>query len=671
MKILIVDDKEENLYLLDAMLKGSGYDVVSALNGKEALEKLHAEEFDMIISDILMPIMDGFTLCRECKREQKLKEIPFVFYTATYKDKRDEELALKLGADKYLLKPMEPEKLIDTIQGLFRDIGEGKIGPKKPVLVEEEETFKLYSERLIKKLEKKMLDLESETAQRKVYAEQLERVNRILHAIRNVNQLIVRENDRQRLIQATCDNLTKIGGYYNTWVALFDESGGLAATAEAGLGKNFLPIVQQLKRGDSVTCVQQALKQAGVIVIKDPLSTCSGCPMAKHYSGRCGIAIRFEHDSKVYGLLVASVTVDLGEYEEERSLIREVVGDIAFALASIEKGEQKKRAEEALRDSEERFRLIAENSPDYIVQTDTQGNVVYSSPAIERISGRSPKEIAGRNFTDILPPTSLSIARTVFKKVAEGETVANVKVDLLHRNGSLVPVEVGIAPIMKNKEVVGFLGIARDITERKQAEEELKQSNTALYKVMHDTIQAMAVTCEMRDPYTAGHQQQVSKLVVAIAEELHLSDKEQEGLRVAALVHDIGKMSIPAEILSKPGKLNTMEFDLVKGHVQASYDILKGIDFPWPVAQIVCQHHERMDGSGYPNALSGKDIVHEARVLAVADVVEAMVSHRPYRPALGIEIALVEISNNRGKLYDADVVDACLTVFRDKGFKFE
>jgi signal transduction histidine kinase/DNA-binding response OmpR family regulator len=350
---------KENLYLLDAMLKGSGYDAVSAINGKEALEKLRAEEFDMIISDILMPVMDGFTLCRECKGDEKLKGIPFIFYTATYKDKRDEELALKLGADRYLLKPMEPEKLIAIIQGLFRDIGEGKIGPNKLVSGEEEETFKLYSERLINKLEKKMLDLESETTQRKIYAEKLERVNKILHAIRSINQLIVRENDRQRLIQATCDNLTKIGGYYNAWVALFDESGGLTATAEVGLGEDFLPIVQQLKRGDSVTCAQQALKQAGVIVIKDPLSTCSNCPLAKHYSGRGGIAIRFEHDGKVYGLLVASVPVDLSEYEEEQSLIREVAGDIAFALCNMEKEEERKQEEKEKQQLEEKAQVAS------------------------------------------------------------------------------------------------------------------------------------------------------------------------------------------------------------------------------------------------------------------------------------------------------------------------
>ena len=156
---------------------------------------------------------------------------------------------------------------------------------------------------------------------------------------------------------------------------------------------------------------------------------------------------------------------------------------------------------------------------------------------------------------------------------------------------------------------------------------------------MQDTVQAMAATCELRDPYTAGHQQRVALLAVAVAEELHLSEREKMGLRVAAIVHDIGKMNVPAEILSKPGKLSPIEFELVKMHVQSSYDILQLIDFPWPVSKIVYQHHERMDGSGYPKALAGKDIMMEARILVVADTVEAMSSHRPYRAALGIEKA--------------------------------
>jgi len=174
MKILIVDDKEEERYLAETLLKGSGYEVVSAVNGAEALEKLRAEGFDMIVSDVLMPIMDGFRLCRECKRDEKLKDIPFVFYTATYKDERDEELASQVGADKYIRKPLEPEEFVKVIQGLVRDIEEGKIGPKKLVLEEEREVLKLYSERLIVKLEKKMLDMEAEIAQRKLVQEALQ-----------------------------------------------------------------------------------------------------------------------------------------------------------------------------------------------------------------------------------------------------------------------------------------------------------------------------------------------------------------------------------------------------------------------------------------------------------------------------------------------------------------
>ena len=181
----------------------------------------------------------------------------------------------------------------------------------------------------------------------------------------------------------------------------------------------------------------------------------------------------------------------------------------------------------------------------------------------------------------------------------------------------------------------------------------------------------MAFALEMRDPYTAGHQQRVADLACAIANEMGLSEKQTNGIRTAAMIHDIGKICIPAQILSKPGKLNEIEFSLVKAHPGIGYDILKNIEFPWPIAQMVLQHHERIDGSGYPSGLAGSEILLEARILAVADVVEAMASHRPYRPALGLDKALEEISKNRGVLYDPEVTDACLKVFRKKGFEFK
>ena len=181
----------------------------------------------------------------------------------------------------------------------------------------------------------------------------------------------------------------------------------------------------------------------------------------------------------------------------------------------------------------------------------------------------------------------------------------------------------------------------------------------------------MSQMVEIRDPYTAGHQRRVSNLAYAIASGMGLSTHQADGIRMAGLIHDIGKLSLPAEILTKPGRITVKEVALVKDHPQVGYDILKGIAFPWPIAQIVLQHHEKIDGSGYPQGLLGKDIMLEAKIISVADVVESIASHRPYRPALGIDAALKEISENKNIFYDAQVVDICLTIFKEKRFEFD
>ena len=200
---------------------------------------------------------------------------------------------------------------------------------------------------------------------------------------------------------------------------------------------------------------------------------------------------------------------------------------------------------------------------------------------------------------------------------------------------------------------------------------DLQQSYQKLKRAMDVTIETMSKIIEAKDPYTAGHQQRVCQLATTIAKELNLSQDKVEGIRIASLIHDTGKIGLPTEILSKPTRLTDIEFSLIKEHSQIGYDILKSIDFSYPVAQIVLQHHERLNGSGYPNHLRGDKIFLEARILALADVVEAMSSHRPYRPALGIDITLKEISQNRGILYDPEVVDACLRLFKEKRFIFK
>lgn len=197
---------------------------------------------------------------------------------------------------------------------------------------------------------------------------------------------------------------------------------------------------------------------------------------------------------------------------------------------------------------------------------------------------------------------------------------------------------------------------------------ELRESERKLKSSLLESIAALAATVEMRDPYTAGHQRRVAALAVAIARELQLPEEQIEGIHLAGVVHDVGKIQIPAELLSKPGRLTELEFSLIKQHSQAGYELLKTIAFPWPIAQIVRQHHERLDGSGYPEALKGEQILIDARIIGVADVVEAMSSHRPYRPGLGIEPAMEEIMRARGTLYDPQVVDACVRLFREKNY---
>ena len=199
--------------------------------------------------------------------------------------------------------------------------------------------------------------------------------------------------------------------------------------------------------------------------------------------------------------------------------------------------------------------------------------------------------------------------------------------------------------------------------------QELEQNLERLQSTLDGVVDAMSRVVEMRDPYTSGHQQRVSHLAAAIAQRLVLPEEQINGIRMIGRIHDIGKVIIPSEILCKPGELNGLEFEMMKNHAKAGYDILNNIEFPWPVADVVLQHHERMDGSGYPNGLTGDSICREARVLAVADVLESMATHRPYRPALGLDSAIEELQRHRGDLYDADAVDACIDLVRSEGFQ--
>ena len=359
------------------------------------------------------------------------------------------------------------------------------------------------------------------------------------------------------------------------------------------------------------------------------------------------------------------------------SAIRDRDRRIIFLEGTIQDITERKRAEKDLKESEKNYRLLADNVHDVIFVFDINLNYTYVSPSVKILLGYEPEEALKHTLAETLTPSSDLVLRTLSEimEIEKSEhrninIFPTLELEMRRKDGTTVWTEMKASLIRdENQQPVNIPSIARDITERKKAEEELKQTVESLRKAVGATIQVMVSAVEMRDPYTSGHQLRVADLAHSIATEMGLPHDTIEGIRMAGSIHDIGKLSIPAEILSKPTKLTDIEFSLIKEHSRSGYEMLKDVDSPWPLAEIVYQHHERMNGTGYPRNLKGDEILMEARIMTVADVVEAMASHRPYRAALGIKAALTEIEKNKGIFYDNDVADACLRLFREKGFQ--
>ncbi len=493
---------------------------------------------------------------------------------------------------------------------------------------------------------------EQREAQRK-----LERLNRVLEAVLDVNQLMVREKlGRNHLLNEICGILVKGQCYESVWIILLDPQTGYLLDVFS-----LTETKAEIKRCLSPQFVSHLTMDSkdGFSAIKYEDLLRKGWQLPKRYTGKVLISSRLEHGKKTYGVICASLPRNVELEIKEKDLFLTLANDIAYALHKLDDRDE-------LRREKIFWEKLFNVSPEGVVLCAPDGRVMRVNNAfchIFRFS--SPEEVIGKNIDSIVADEiTFEEARSFTEAAARGESIS---VESVRRraDGTLIDVSILGIPIKIDENLAGIYAIYRDITDKKMYERAMKENIATLSHVWRQTIELIASVSELRDPYTAGHQKRVAGLAKFMAMKMGLSPERVDAVEMASLIHDVGKIKVPAEILSKPGPLDEVERLLVETHPQAGYNLLKDIDFPWPVAEIVLQHHERLDGGGYPQGLKGKEILQEARIIAVADVVEAMASGRPYRKALGIEAALKEIKSGRGTLYDEEAVDACLALFEE------
>lgn len=510
--------------------------------------------------------------------------------------------------------------------------------------------------------------------ERKRAEAEINRANRLYAFISQINQMVVRERDRDTIFSEACRIAVEYGRFRMAWIGLVDgKEHTIKPVAWSGAEEGYLSRMKEIStknvpEGRGPTSI--AIHEEKVFFCNDIASDPRIAPWreeALQRGYRASIALPIKMFGKVIGAFSLYAPEPDVFNEAELRLLEEVTGDIAYALEMLKNDEDRRHAEETLRKNEVRLRKSQQmahvGSWEYDIAT---GNIWGSDEGFS-IYGMDPPE-----------SNLLEIGR-IEACIPEKEMVHQALVDLIEKNkpydlefeihpadGSSPRTIISKAEVLRNRksEPTRVCGVLQDITDRNRIEEKLKRA-------VQTTIQVLTQTVERRDPYTAGHQRRVAGLAAAIAAEMGLEPKRVEEIRTAGYVHDIGKISVPAEILSKPGLLSEVEMNIIREHPQHGREILMDVESSIPLDEIVYQHHERLDGSGYPRGLKAKEILLEARILAVADVVEAISSNRPYRAARGLDAALEEIESNKGTLYCPDAVDACLRLFREKGYVLE
>jgi PAS domain S-box-containing protein len=451
-KILIVDDEPEILTATARFLAGAGYDTITASSGRQALEIALREKPDLLVLDIIMPDMDGIEVCRRIKSEPSLAATFVALVSGKSMTAEERAEGFDAGASEYILRPFDGEEFLARVRALLR-------------LQRSEKAIREQQRRLCHRVE-------------------------VLRATRNINQLIVQEKDRDRLIRRVCEHFVETRGFFDAWIALTDDTGVVGPYVEAGLGERFAPLAAMLDQGKFPSCMANALEGPAMVVIRNPAEDCTDCPSADIYGGRDIFIDRLEHGGTTYGVLTASVPHEYADDQEERSLFRAVAKDIAFALRGFEVEEQRNRAVEALKASEAKYRLLAENSADVIWMMTMAGRFTYMSPSVEAATGWTPDEVLAIPMADYLTKGSASkVEKIIAWQLSEPaeRRLPSYRIELQQKrkDGSVFDIEVTANWMLDERgDLIGIQGITRDISERKRAEQERESLREQLAQSM-------------------------------------------------------------------------------------------------------------------------------------------------------------------------------------------
>lgn len=683
-KVLIVDDNPQNLYFLEIMLLSNKYEIRKAANGKEALEQARAEKPDLVITDILMPVMDGFSLCREMKKDSDLKNIPLIFYTATYTDPRDEEFAMSLGADRFLVKPMEPTEMLKTIREVLLS-SERILRPVPPEPAENETYYKSYSETLVRKLEEKML--------------QLERINKRQTALYQASCEMVSHHSPREMILTVLRNVVETAGYQQANYFEYDPvDRKLSLTSSSGFSQETETRYRsqlEFKLGEEHGLVGKAAESLKVINIADTKSDPRWIVMDDTINSALfvpvvfekrliGVMALFSQEKNAFGLddvqnitaLTNSLAVAIENSEKESQLqrqLRKVSALHTIDMTINSKIDLRSALKAILKISVEQLAVDAADvvlfNP-YSLTYDFAAGYGYITNLANAPEKRERMILAERVIMERRMVHDTGEVRDLFspsmRAIWDGEGVKGYwGVPLVARGEirgvleiiSRKPFDPGPDWLAYLETLAGQTAIAIDSIGML---EQLQRSNIDLRVAYDATIEGWSKALDLRDNETENHTLRVVEMSLRLAEKMGIKNEDLIHIKRGALLHDIGKMGVPDSILHKPGPLTDEEWVIMRQHPQFAYEMLSQISYLHRALDIPSCHHEKWDGSGYPRGLKGEQIPLAARLFAVVDVWDALRSDRPYRKAWADDRVMDYIKEESGKHFDPAVVTAFL-----------